>query len=293
MEKRQCPTSAEAAFRLHQWATLKVIPSKLGCTQGRSHNYHFTYELHSQFKYKGGEIFNFFGDDDLFIFIDGKLVTDLGGVHLPARASVNLDELGLTSGETYDFDLFFAERHTTQSAFQIETSIDLEQPSPPGETLIGTNRSDTLTGSSGNDKILGLGGSDSLIGNDGDDTLVGGLRDDTLEGGAGQDQFVFDVSRHFRRSAMGVDTILDFERPDQIVLAQKTFTKLEDGAISFARVVSAEHAKRSSALITYDRKTGALYYNENGRAAGFGRGGQFASLIAGLQLVASDFVVQA
>ena len=101
------------------------IDGQLFGDQGRIHNYHFTYEIHSQFTYQGGEMFSFTGDDDLWVFINDQLAIDLGGVHGAASGSVDLDTLGLTIGETYDFDLFFAERHTSQSNFRIDTSIEL------------------------------------------------------------------------------------------------------------------------------------------------------------------------
>ena len=105
------------------------IDGQLLGNEGRAHNFHFTYELHTNFTYQGGETFNFAGDDDLWVFINNQLVVDLGGIHSVVTGGVNLDTLGLTVGNNYDFDLFFAERHTTQSNFRIDTSIAL-QPNP-------------------------------------------------------------------------------------------------------------------------------------------------------------------
>ncbi len=102
------------------------IDNKLFGNENRDHNYHFTYELHTTFTYNGGETFTFIGDDDLWLFIDNQLVIDLGGIHGASSGLINLDDLGLVSGEVYHFDLFFAERHTTQSNFSIQTSLALE-----------------------------------------------------------------------------------------------------------------------------------------------------------------------
>lgn len=94
--------------------------------EGRNHNFHFTYEIPAKFTYQGGETFSFSGDDDVWVYIDGQKVIDIGGVHSREDASVDLDTLNLEEGETYDLNFFFAERHVTQSNFKIETSIELE-----------------------------------------------------------------------------------------------------------------------------------------------------------------------
>ncbi len=95
--------------------------------QGRDHNFHFTTEVHTAFVYQGGEIFSFTGDDDVWIFVNGKLAVDLGGLHGDSSGAVDLDavaeSLGLTVGNTYTFDLFHAERHTDNSRFRIETNL--------------------------------------------------------------------------------------------------------------------------------------------------------------------------
>jgi hypothetical protein len=53
--------------RIYTYSNSSFFPidNALLGNEGRPHNYHFTFELHSEFVYTGGEIFTFAGDDDL------------------------------------------------------------------------------------------------------------------------------------------------------------------------------------------------------------------------------------
>jgi Ca2+-binding RTX toxin-like protein len=151
--------------------------------------------------------------------------------------------------------------------------------------LEGTNKADTIFGLGGNDKISGRGGADIIDGGAGNDTIGGGSGHDKLTGGAGADTFVF---RSFK--AADSDHVTDFKHGvDKLAFDHATFSTLKAGSLSGAAFFAGTKAHDGSDRFIYDKKTGHLYYDDDGK------GGHAQHLVATLDnhtsLTASDFLL--
>ncbi|WP_375506548.1 putative Ig domain-containing protein [uncultured Nostoc sp.] len=160
------------------------------------------------------------------------------------------------------------------------------------------NSNDVINGQGGDDIINAKSGNDLLRGGAGNDTLIGGAGNDILTGGAGADSFLYNTGVLFVSDAVGIDTITDFNssQTDKIVLDKTTFSAITSAVgTAFSNKSDFQitsNVGTSSAVIVYNAVSGQLFYNQNGSAAGFGRGGLFATLLGAPTLTASDFVLQ-
>ena len=97
-----------------------------------THNYSFAMHLKRSFQYRQGLYFNFEGDDDLWVFVNGQLVLDLGGIHGTTPGNFSLDQmaagLGLNPGDSATIDVFYCERQAVGSDILITSNIITGQP---------------------------------------------------------------------------------------------------------------------------------------------------------------------
>lgn len=90
-------------------------------THDVDHNSYFGMQYAVQFDlsedYVGPLEYYFFGDDDMWVFLDGKLVCDIGGVHSSVGEYVNLwDYIEKGSSGTHTLSFFYTERGASGSS---------------------------------------------------------------------------------------------------------------------------------------------------------------------------------
>ncbi len=113
-------------------------------------NYNYVLQCNGVFTYieNDGLFFDFAGDDDVYLFINGQLVLDIGGAHTISTVEMNLNDyvyaaraavaagstdprdlaLALEDGEDYSFDFYYMERHVVDANMRIATNIRVSDP---------------------------------------------------------------------------------------------------------------------------------------------------------------------
>jgi len=101
----------------------------------KNRNFNYVITSAGEFVYHADDelYFEFEGDDDVYLFVDGRLVLDIGSAHSITKTKIKLNDyatiLGLMEGETYDFNFYYMERHGVGANMRICTNIRVTDPS--------------------------------------------------------------------------------------------------------------------------------------------------------------------
>jgi len=112
----------------------RLLDGGNGGAQGGNRNFDFTYAIDAMFTYHSGQgqYFAFSGNDDIWVFIDNRMVIDLGGEHANVLQRIDLDRLGwLVNNADFNMKFFYAQRNRPSSNLHFETSMGLRTIDSP------------------------------------------------------------------------------------------------------------------------------------------------------------------
>ncbi|HWO14406.1 MAG TPA: fibro-slime domain-containing protein, partial [Polyangiaceae bacterium] len=178
---------APAVYEGAEFCDVNLVPAVDGPGgAGTPRNMSFTTETRFVFEYRGNETFAFSGDDDVWVFVNNRLVMDLGGLHEVATGEFTLSaaaatqgtatvtrvgpagsalttaaipvDTGMELGGVYEVVLFHAERHECGSNFKL-TLAGFDAPRSRCREVCGdgeVTRSETCDDGASNDSGYGF-----------------------------------------------------------------------------------------------------------------------------------------
>jgi fibro-slime domain-containing protein len=103
------------------------IDGRLLGDEGAPHNHFLTYVLKADFAYTtcAGGWLEVGGGDGAWVFVNGRLAIDLGGMRPGTTQFIEVDRLGLRDGR-HRIELFYAQRHRGTSDLIVRTNLQLD-----------------------------------------------------------------------------------------------------------------------------------------------------------------------
>jgi len=134
--------------------------------------------------------------------------------------------------------------------------------------------------------------SENITGSDAPEALSGGLGKDQITGGKGPDAFIFEIAREFGKQKYDIITDFSLTDGDKVVISIEAFTGVTQVALkTVSGKKEIKSASKGNNNLIYDRASGLLYFDSNGKKSGWGDGGGFIRLMGAPEIGKSDFVI--